>query len=198
VDGVSETSTAAGVLPLQWPLTGRRRELDEFAAALDDPRAHGLVIHGPAGVGKTRLADECLAVAARQGRTVGRATATEGAHHVPLGLLAHLLPATLADPHADLAAVFSQVAHTLREEGASGPAVILIDDLPLVDSTSAALLAQVVDAGLLFLIGTVRTGEPAPPAIAALWQRARVRRIDLGDLSREAVDASSRPSSAVP
>ena len=36
-------------------------------ATLDDPRAHGFVIHGAAGVGKTRLADQCLAHGRRAG-----------------------------------------------------------------------------------------------------------------------------------
>ena len=99
MDEVVETSTAAGVLPLQWPLVGRQGELDEFGAALDDPRAHGLVIGGPPGVGKTRLADEFLAVAARRGRTVGRATATDGAHHFArpeeLEILGNIVGATV-------------------------------------------------------------------------------------------------------
>ncbi|HVM64015.1 MAG TPA: AAA family ATPase, partial [Acidimicrobiales bacterium] len=186
---VGTASTPVGVLPLQWPLVGRERELQEFAAALDDPWAHGVVVHGAAGTGKTRLADECLAHAAEHKRVVGRATATEGMRQVPLGLLAHLLPAMLKDPNADLAGVFGEVTRALREIGGSGPAVIFIDDLHHVDSTSAALLAQVVDQGLMFLVGTVRTGEVVPPPLASLWERARVRRIDLGDLSREAVDA---------
>ena len=48
-------------MPLQWPLVGRHEEIELFSATLDDPRAHGFVIHGAAGVGKTRLADQCLA-----------------------------------------------------------------------------------------------------------------------------------------
>ena len=77
------------MLPLQWPLVGRHDELETFLGSLADPRAHGFVIHGPAGVGKTRLADQCLALADREGRNVARATATEGARDTPLGALAH-------------------------------------------------------------------------------------------------------------
>jgi hypothetical protein len=45
-------------------------------------------IHGTSA----RIADQCLALADREGRNVARATATEGARSVPLGALAHLLP----------------------------------------------------------------------------------------------------------
>ena len=76
--------------PLQWPLVGRHEQLDIFTATLADPRAHGLVIHGAAGVGKTRLADQCLALADRAGRNVARATATEGSSTVPLLSLIHI------------------------------------------------------------------------------------------------------------
>ena len=108
-------------LPLQWPLVGRHEELDLFAASLDDPRSHGFVIHGDAGVGKTRLADQCLAVADRHGRSVSRATATEGARHVPLGALAHVLPPDIGDERCDLVAIVSQVRPILLEQAANGP-----------------------------------------------------------------------------
>ena len=63
-----------------------------------------------------------------------------------------------------------------------------MDDLQLLDSTSATLVGQLVDAGLVFLVATVRTGEYVPAGLEALWQRARVRRIDLDDLDRASVD----------
>ncbi len=176
------------MLPLQWPLVGRHDELETFLASLADPRAHGFVIHGPAGVGKTRLADQCLALADQQGRNVSRATATEGARETPLGALAHLLPAGIADDRVDLVAVVAAVRPVVLDLANDGPLVLFVDDLHLLDGTSAALVAQLVDADLVFLVATVRTPEPVPPGLESLWHRARVRRIDLLDLDRPAID----------
>jgi len=38
----------------RWPLIGRRAELEIFEKALCSDERAGLLIHGPAGVGKTR------------------------------------------------------------------------------------------------------------------------------------------------
>ncbi|MFE2139846.1 ATP-binding protein [Streptomyces sp. NPDC059466] len=90
----------------RWPLVGRGPELDAFAVALADPECRGFVVGGPAGVGKSRLAEECLERAAAAGFRVGRATASAAAGVVPLGAIAHLLPAgvDLSDPVAGVAA----------------------------------------------------------------------------------------------
>jgi DNA-binding CsgD family transcriptional regulator/tetratricopeptide (TPR) repeat protein len=176
------------LLPLQWPLVGRHEELEVFTASLADPRAHGLVIYGPAGVGKTRLADQCLAIADEAGRRVARATATAGARNTPLGALAHLLPPDLGDERCDLVAVVAAVRPVLLADATNGPLVLFVDDLHALDQASAALIAQLVDADLVFLVATVRTSEPVPAGLESLWHRARVRRIDLGDLDRAAVD----------
>jgi DNA-binding CsgD family transcriptional regulator len=175
------------VPPLQWPLVGRHEQLELFTASLDDPRAHGFVIHGAPGVGKTRLADQCLALADRHGRNVARATATEGSRAAPLGALAHLLPAGIGAERVDLVAIVSEIRAVLSDQGGRGPLVLFVDDLHLLDVTSATLLCQLVDADLLFLVATVRSNESLPPGIEALWQRARVRRVDLVDLDRAAV-----------
>jgi len=175
-------------LPLQWPLVGRGVEIDVFETSLSDPRAHGFVISGAPGVGKTRLGDECLSVAHRLGRTVARATATPGLQSVPLGALAPLLPASLGGARCDLVAVFDAVAPVLREQSDPGPLVLFVDDVHWLDETSATLLAQLVDADLVFLVGTMRADEPVSPALVSLWLRSRVRRVDLDALDRTGVD----------
>src|SRR4029077_13690601 len=108
-------------VPLQWPLVGRHEQVERFERTLDDPRAHGFVMHAPAGVGKTRLGDACLSVAHRRGRLVARATAGPGIQSTPLGALAHLLPPGLADVRCDLVAVLDAVAAELRRNTDTGP-----------------------------------------------------------------------------
>jgi DNA-binding CsgD family transcriptional regulator len=171
----------------RWPLVGRGPELDAFATALADGGCRGFVVSGSAGVGKSRLAEECLDRAGAAGFRVGRATASAAAGAVPLGAIAHLLPAgvDLSDP----VAAFAAVARGL----AAGPGlqrwVLLVDDLHLLDSASGVLLRQLMDTGVILLIGTVRTGEPCGEAVAALRDGDAVRWVDLSVLSPEQIDA---------
>lgn len=57
----------------RWPVVGRRSELEIFEQALGPGERAGLVIYGRAGVGKTRLADECADMW-RSGNLVDAAT----------------------------------------------------------------------------------------------------------------------------
>jgi hypothetical protein len=59
--------------------------------SLADPGCEVFCVYGPSGVGKTRLGDECLALAAAAGRRALRATADRSTEAVPLGAVAHLL-----------------------------------------------------------------------------------------------------------
>ena len=172
----------------RWPLVGRHDELDAFAAALAEPATRGLLIHGPPGVGKTRLADECLARAEGGGRTCARATASAAAASLPLSALAHLLPAELGADRADPLTLFERAAAAVRERAGPEPLVLLVDDLHLLDLTSTLLLVHLVEGGTLFLLGTVRSGQPLADALAGLWQQGRAARVDLADLSREQVE----------
>ncbi|HEY9303367.1 MAG TPA: ATP-binding protein, partial [Mycobacterium sp.] len=55
---------------LTWPLTGRSKELRLIEAAVFDADSSGIVVCGPAGVGKSRIAREALNSAASQGYEV--------------------------------------------------------------------------------------------------------------------------------
>src|SRR2546423_8651325 len=90
------------VLDRPWPFVGRERELARVASALGKPDAAGLLLAGPAGVGKTRLATECATIAERVGFRCARVLATRAAADVPLGALAPLLPAdSRGGPHGN-------------------------------------------------------------------------------------------------
>ena len=78
--------TMPGVVPSAWPLVGRSAELSLARAAL----ASGVdvVVSGPLGVGRTRLADEVLAEAESSGNRVVRLTVTRAAASIPFGAAA--------------------------------------------------------------------------------------------------------------
>ncbi|WP_371674171.1 LuxR C-terminal-related transcriptional regulator [Streptomyces sp. NBC_00289] len=166
----------------RWPLAGRDTELTDFATAWGDRRYRGVVVFGPAGVGKSRLAEEFLAQAVGEGWKAGRATASATAAEVPLGAIAHLIPPgiDLSDPVSGFAEVARSLVGPERRRW-----VLLIDDLHLLDSTSAVLLRQLLDAGVIRLIGTVRSGEPVREAVDALTGGDAVHRIDLSTFDQK-------------
>ncbi len=179
--------SASRLLPVRWPLVGRREEMDVVADALTDHHSQGVLVCGPAGVGKTRLAEECLAAAQRTGRVGGRVTASAAAATVPLGALVPLLPPAVGD-RSDPVSLFDRMAAAFRDRAGTDPFVLLVDDLHLLDVTSALLLGQLLDAGVVFLLGTLRDGEPVSADVAGWWRSERLVRIDLGDLSADGVD----------
>ncbi|WP_433917497.1 LuxR C-terminal-related transcriptional regulator [Streptomyces canus] len=169
----------------RWPLIGRQSHLDSFLKELSASRIRGWLVCGSAGVGKTRLTEEFLGLAAAGKRRTAKAVASRAAAQIPLGAIAHILPAgvDMADPVRG----FQAVAQALS--GEPQPTVILVDDLHLLDNSSAALLGQLLDSGTIVLIGTARTADPASDVFDAFLQRGdHIRRIDLDHMVRDEID----------
>jgi DNA-binding CsgD family transcriptional regulator len=169
---------------VSWPLVGRRAELETLAAALGDTRA-GVVLAGAAGVGKTRLAREALARAEAAGREVEWVAATRAAASIPFGAVSHLLPPAerLGDDRVE---ILRRAAALMAERGRGRLLVLGVDDAHLLDDASAVLVHQLALRGLAVVLATVRTGEPAPDSVVALWKDGLARRLDLPALAAEA------------
>jgi DNA-binding CsgD family transcriptional regulator len=182
--GTAELGQPA-VLDRPWPFVGRERELARVAAALGRPDAAGLLLAGPAGVGKTRLATECARIAEKVGFRCVRVLATRAAAGVPLGALAPLLPADSrrTGPRGNwLRAAADAIA------GGPGPLLLVVDDAHLLDNASATVVQQLAAPDRAFVVLTTRTGLPAPEPLLALWKDAIVERLDLAPLTGRDVD----------
>ncbi|HVW45240.1 MAG TPA: AAA family ATPase, partial [Amycolatopsis sp.] len=115
-----------------WPLTGRARELRFIAETARRAGAPGIVVAGPAGVGKTRLAREALDLAARRGATIRWAGATESARALPLGAFGPLVGEAAAEPARLLRRAMDALLGEPR-----GDIVVGVDDAHLLDDVSA-------------------------------------------------------------
>jgi len=180
----------------RWPLVGRREELDSFRRALDDTACEAFCIYGPSGVGKTRLADECMGLAEAAGRRVVRATADRSPTVVPFSAVAHLLPMGALSAFDDgvisavgLARLLDAARTALASSaGETGVPVLMLDDAHRVDGSSLSMIDQLLAGGSLFCVATVLGGEVVPETVTRWWRDERATRVDLGELDQLAVD----------
>ncbi|SEP63725.1 DNA-binding response regulator, NarL/FixJ family, contains REC and HTH domains [Streptomyces sp. yr375] len=155
----------AATLRAPWPFTGRDEELDLVRRALAASRP-GLVLTGPAGCGRTRLALEAV-----RGTDCARVAGTPETSGMPFAAFAHLLPADVTLHYA------VQLLASVR--------LLLVDDAHLLDDASAALLHQLAVQGRTRLLVLVTDGAPAPGAVSRLWTGELLPRLMLAPLPHE-------------
>ena len=171
-----------------WPLVGRVEEMRLVADALGDAAdgvdGAGIVIAGQAGVGKSRLAREAVAVAEQRGWLVRSVAGTAAAQGVPLGAFAQWIDQIDANPVNVVAAGLAAIT-----EAPNGtPVLVAVDDAQLLDEMSAFVLHQLVRRRAAVVIATIRSGQSAPETITSLWKDGHLRRLDLQPLSRPQSD----------
>lgn len=137
--------------------------------------AGGCVVAGVAGVGKSRLAREAVG-----GHPTIHVLATHSAAAVPYGAFAHLFEPGAQGPTDFIPSFIRMLSEVYR---GSTP-VAVVDDGHLLDEASAALVLALATTGTARPLVTVRTPEPVPDAIAALWKERGLARLDLQSLGR--------------
>ncbi|GIH95750.1 LuxR family transcriptional regulator [Planobispora siamensis] len=157
----------------RWPFAGREAEREQVAAAL---LGRSVLISGPAGVGKSRLASEVAAAFTGRGEVV-RVGATRAAQTIPLGVFAPFLPR--GEAGSNLLGWAGEAILSLD------PVLLVVDDAHLLDAASAVLVHQL--AGDLRVLATVRTDRDCPDPVTALWKDDLADRFDLAPLARDKV-----------
>jgi class 3 adenylate cyclase len=175
-----DPGVGSGAPDVNWPLVGRADQLKRASTLLRTGRG-AMVLAGAAGVGKTRLATECLGLAATRGFVPLRVAATQGAAELPFGAFASLVPdLTLS---ADLLEVLRRIADAIVGRGRGNPVAVLVDDAHLLDQSSVALMHLLATTPHTFVLATLRSGEQAPDAVVALWKDGLAKRIELHPLA---------------
>jgi len=189
-------------------LVGRERELTEVEALLTDLHAGAgrwLVITGPAGIGKTRLAEESVA---RWSGTVARANCPDDDGVPPwwpirqlvrsLGGDPDVVLATPADADADAAryAVYERIQALLAEVTSGAPLLAFVDDVQWADAMSLRFLIHLAsnpDPRGLAVVLTVRdqatgsAGPDLPRLLAAAARRSGTRQVSVPPLAPDEV-----------
>lgn len=158
----------AGTLRPPWPFTGRDEELELVRHCLAAGRP-GIVVTGPAGCGRSRLALE--AVGGAECARVAGAPGPAGVRDLPFAAFAHLLPEDVTLHRA------VRLLSAVR--------LLVVDDAHLLDDASAALLHQLAVQGRTRLLVLVTDGAPTPAAVSRLWTGELLPRLALRPLPRE-------------
>lgn len=179
-----------------WPLVGRDIEMEVGVAALAEQR--GLVVGGVAGVGKSRFANELAErVASSSGAAVLRISGSPVLADVPAGALAPVLASSGAglgrradewapsDAPEDLLLpwIHQVIAGHRSEHGL----LLVVDDAHQLDELSASAVLQLVRSETVQLIATVRSGEPSPHDVIALWKEDLCARLELLGLAEREI-----------
>ena len=159
-----------------WQFIDRPAEYGVIRPALIGNDGCGVFLVGPAGVGKTTLA---RTVTKSLPSKVHWVACTESSRSIPLGVFAHLVsPSTSRDPLALMASVRESL---IAQENT----VIAVDDAYLLDQLSATMLHQIAVERAGHILATVRSGEPIPDAVTALWKDGHLLRFELDPLTKQ-------------
>ena len=162
---------------LTWPLTGRSEEIRAVRAGVSAPDSAGIVVCGPAGIGKSRIVRDAL-----QGAEYRWIVGTTSARDIPLG--AFTAWTTSADD--DRLKLVRSVIEAVTASPAGRPVIVAVDDAHLLDDLSVFVLHQIAQRGAAKLVLTVRDGRDGsgvPDSVREIWKDHPFDRLDVQPLA---------------
>lgn len=165
----------------QPDLVGRSGPRRAINAALNEPASASVLVHGPFGVGRTRLVAEVARDQFGRNRTVKqiRPWSEDGA---PFGALLPIAQASGSTPPTS----FKEACRLFQNSDGQGPLVVVDDGHALDPSTSEVLAYVHHDLGASVLI-SARSGHTLAGALDELWRSVDGSRLQLHPLDDDDV-----------
>ena len=153
-----------------WPWAGRSRELQAARGALAAAGGGVVLITGPSGSGRTRMAQE---LGGDRGGPSWIAGCLAG-RAVPLGALVRWADTSVPDLPERIAGTAAALARAGR--------IVVADDVQVFDDASLAALTAALERPGARAVLTVRTDAPTPPAARPLLALPAITRVAIDGL----------------
>ncbi|MFC8302345.1 LuxR C-terminal-related transcriptional regulator [Specibacter sp. NPDC057265] len=169
-----------------WSSLMRQSSVDAILAQLQDNNFLGAAILGPRGVGKTSLA-RCIESKLAATSHVVRLYGTEGEPAVPYGALAVQMARLSARQSESPAAIIEGLSELVRQDAKGRPVVIVLDELPGIDTSSMGVIMHLLLTGTAKLMVMARQPGDLPEDLAWMMKDRLLRENRIEPFSREEV-----------
>ncbi|MFE5940892.1 hypothetical protein ACFQ69_36945, partial [Streptomyces sp. NPDC056470] len=176
--GISRSPLTGIPIPRRPPLVGREAILDELRKELAGTQHSGALFAGGSGSGKTRLLQECGVLARQFAMRTLTVQPSPALQRLPLQALA----GAMASAGMPLPDTFANATAALAREHRRRPLLVCVDDAHLLDTLSAAVLAQLARENSCRLAVAVTDGQPAPEQVVGYWKERWLRRLPVNSL----------------
>lgn len=129
--------------------------VNELVARCRGAEPGSVLLHGPAGIGKSHTAAAAIDVIAAAGGQTLRIAAGHAQQHLPFGAVLHLLDAD-APPSPSTLELTQRLRARFRRGADGRPTTVWVDDIDALDARSAALLENALLHGDIVILATQR------------------------------------------
>ncbi len=171
-------------LDSSWPLVGRSEEIDYARNALVQGPGGGVVLVGQAGVGKTLIARRVSSELARDFEVLYLRGSTAIAD-TPYGVLSMVLAQLDEETSANPLMLLSSLQSRFHPGTEGARTLMVLDNIEDFDDFSAMVIAHLVRAGSVRVLGICGDMQRAPLELFNLWKDDVVRRLDVQPLDLE-------------
>ena len=170
----------------QWSSLVRQDDIATVQSYVLDPQLHGAVILGPRGVGKTTLARN---VARRLEETfhVVRLVGTGVSTEVPYAMFSVQLARLNARQSESPSAILGALVDHIFQDAHGRPIVLMLDELPGIDTLSMGVLMHLVLGGKAKLLVAARSAADFPEDLVWMIKDGLLAQHRLAPFSRAEV-----------